>query len=203
MSQPIKEKILIAEDHPATRRLLIDILEDDYQVLAAADGTEALKLAAEHPDIDLILLDIIMPGQNGYEVCALLKDSPATAIIPIIFLTVLSEETDESKGFELGVNDYIIKPVSRTRLKTRIKNQLDMKKQRDLIAAKNQELTEAMEQIKTLRGFLPICSFCKQIRNDKGYWQQVEEYIRTHSEAVFTHSVCPECIKKHYSELQL
>ena len=196
-----KHKILIADDHPATRTLLQDILGSDYTLLMACDGNEALSIVREQADIDLVLLDIIMPHINGYEVCRQLKENPATREIPVIFLTVMNEESDEAKGFAAGVADYIVKPISRLRLKTRIANQLQLLEQKQLLHKKNLELQEAMDQIKTLRGILPICSFCKQIRNDQGYWQQVEEYLKYHTNAQFSHGVCPDCLKKHYSEV--
>lgn len=195
-------KILIAEDQPITRILLENILQDKYHLIFAANGNDTLKKVTEEGDIDLILLDIIMPERNGFEVCEKLKENPATCNIPVIMLTIMDQEHNEAKGFALGVADYINKPVSQTKLLTRVKNQLELKKQHDLLQKKNQELHSALDQIKRLQGILPICSFCKQIRNDDGYWQQVDDYIKEHSEAEFSHSVCPICMEKEYGEKQ-
>ncbi|MBA3015386.1 MAG: response regulator [Proteobacteria bacterium] len=197
---PIKQTILVVEDHPATRRLLQDILGKEYQVITTGDGAKALPLINENPSIDLILLDIIMPGLNGYEVCESLKTSERTRDIPVIFLTVLEEDHDEARGFKAGVADYIIKPISRLRLLARIKNQLALRQKQKELEEKNRTLEAALEQIKTLHGILPICSFCKQIRNDHGAWQRLEVYIQKHSDAEFSHSVCPTCMKTHYPE---
>ncbi len=194
-------KILIVDDHPATRRLLEDILSHDYQVILAGTGQEALDLARETPALDLILLDIIMPDKNGYEVCQQLKSDPRTCEIPVIFLSVLEEDHDEARGFAVGVADYIVKPISRLRLLARVRNQLALRQKQRELEQKNCELQEAMEQLRTLHGILPICSFCKQIRNDQeGSWQRLEDYIQTHSEAEFSHSICPKCMKEHYPE---
>lgn len=195
-----KHTILVVEDHPATRRLLQDILSKEYHVLVTGNGEEALPLIKGNPSIDLILLDIIMPGINGYEVCETLKTNEKTRDIPIIFLTVLEEDHDEARGFAAGVADYIIKPISRLRLLARIKNQLDLRQKQLELEEKNRELKTALEQIKTLHGILPICSFCKQIRNDHGAWQRLEFYLQKHSDAEFSHSVCPDCMKTHYPE---
>jgi response regulator RpfG family c-di-GMP phosphodiesterase len=141
-----------------------------------------------------------MPRLDGYGVCKKLKEDPATENIPIIFLTVLGADGAESKGFALGVNDYVVKPVNRIRLKTRIKNQLELKRKTDLLTEKNLELQSALDHIKTLYGILPICSFCKQIRNDEGQWTDIEGYIKKHTHARFSHGVCPKCMQKNYPE---
>lgn len=193
--------ILIVEDHPATRKLLQDILGKEYRALVVSDGQAALDMARENPAIDLILLDIIMQGMNGYEVCKNLKVDERTRDIPVIFLTVLEEDHDEARGFAAGVVDYIVKPISRLRLQARVGNQMMLRQKQRELEEKNRELQAALDQIKTLHGILPICSFCKHIRNDQeGCWQRLEEYVRNHSEAEFSHSLCPTCMKKHYPE---
>jgi len=195
--------ILVVEDNPSTRKLIEEILKEEYRVITAADGAEALAILQEQSDtIGMILLDIIMPGMNGYETCRAIKENPDWQEIPIVFLTIMEEDKDEAKGFAAGVSDYIIKPVNRLRLKARVRNQLLIRRHRQELARKNAELQEALEQLKVLHGILPICSFCKQIRNDEGYWQQVEEYVTTHTDAEFSHSICPDCMKKHYPDIK-
>jgi PleD family two-component response regulator len=196
-----KAKILIVEDHPATRKLLESILQEDYETLSAENGLQALEILKETGEVDLILLDIIMPELNGYEVCKKLKEGRTTENIPIIFLTILDGEDSESKGFALGVNEYIIKPVNRIRLKTRIKNQLDLRRKTDLLTQKNHELAAALKHIQTLHGILPICSFCKEIRSEDGKWSHIEEYVKNHMGAQFSHSVCPQCMRKNYPDI--
>lgn len=200
---PSKQTILVVEDHPATRRLLHDILGKEYNVIITGNGKEAMPLISENPSIDLVLLDIIMPGLNGYEVCETLKANEQTRDLPVIFLTVLEEDHDEARGFAAGVSDYIIKPISRLRLMARIKNQLALRQKQQELEEKNRTLQKALEQIKTLHGILPICSFCKQIRNDHGAWQRLEVYLQKHSDAEFSHSVCPDCMKTQYPEFCL
>jgi putative two-component system response regulator len=105
------ERILAVDDEPSNLQLLRQILQDRYGMLYAKDGQRALELAQqERPD--LILLDVMMPGMTGYEVCRQLKANPATAAIPVIFVTALAETSDELSGFEAGAVDYIMKPVS-------------------------------------------------------------------------------------------
>ncbi len=195
-----KEKILVVEDHPTTVKLITHTLDSDYEILSANNGKEAMEIVSREKDIALILLDVIMPVMNGYEVCEKLKEDPQTEDIPIIFLTMLESEEDEARGFDLGVNEYIIKPIMPTRLKTRIKNQLELKRKSELLTQKNIELQKAVEHINTLHGILPICSYCKQIRNDGGAWQQIEEYVREHTDADFSHGICPDCLKKNFPD---
>lgn len=190
--------ILLVDDQPTTLRLLSEILKTDYTVLAATNGTEALLALNNSITIDLILLDIIMPDQNGFEVLQKIRDYPGYKKTPVIFLTALGEEHNEAKGFAAGAADYIIKPISPLRLLARVKNQLELQHQRQLLTEKNKELQDAMEQISTLRGILPICSFCKQIRTDDGYWQKVEHFVSNHSQVKFSHSICPECLAENY-----
>lgn len=192
--------ILVVDDHPATCKLLEEILGHDYHVLTAGNGRDALDLAWGNPQIDLVLLDIVMPEMNGYEVCQRLKGDDRTKDTPVVFLTIMEEDHDEARGFAVGVNDYIVKPISRLRLLARVRNQLALyRKQREL-ELKNYELEVALGQVRALHGILPICSFCKQIRNDHGAWQRLEEYIQNHSEAEFSHGVCPKCAKEQYPE---
>jgi len=142
-------KILIVDDHPATRKLLQDILAE-HLVLSTDNGHEALNILKDHPDIDLVLLDVVMPNMNGYEVCRQIKENPATKNIPVIFLTIMAEEQNEALGFSVGVTDYMIKPVSRVRLQARVSNQLQLKRQQELLNQKNGELQNALDQIKVL-----------------------------------------------------
>ena len=192
-----KQTILIVDDTVANIQVLNESLQAEYRILFATNGSEALKVALESIP-DLILLDIMMPEMDGYEVCRRVKADPALKDIPVIFTTALSEVTDERKGLDLGAADYITKPFNPDILKLRVKNHLELKEQRDQLARLVNELQDAMAKVKLLSGFLPICASCKKIRDDEGYWTQIESYIRDHSEAQFSHGICPDCVKKLY-----
>lgn len=126
MTEPIKNwTILVVDDEPNNLKVLQQILKKSYNLVFAKDGPKALKVAEKHVP-DLILLDIMMPGMDGYDVCRHLKASKATAGIPVIFVTALNEDEDESKGFEAGAIDYITKPVSASVVKARIKTHLTL-----------------------------------------------------------------------------
>ena len=195
-----KQTILIVDDEPGNIEILSETLGDSHEILFAVSGKEALEIAArEIPD--MIILDIIMPVMSGYEVLQNLKQDPSLKGTPVVFITALDQEDQETKGLTLGAVDYISKPFNTTIVKLRVKTQLELKLQRDFLIQTNEALLEALAKIKTLSGLLPICASCKKIRDDQGYWTQLEYYISEHSEAEFTHGCCPECMKKLYPEL--
>lgn len=192
--------IVVVDDNPDNLRLLAGLLsENDYKVRLTSNGNHALvTIQKEAPD--LILLDIMMPGMDGFEVCRQLKDDEQTASIPIIFISALDETMDKVKAFSMGGVDYITKPFKAEEVLARIKTHLTLRFLQLQLEKKNAALQEAMDEIKILRGVLPICASCKKIRNDAGYWEQIEVYIRDHSEADFSHGICEECALKLYPE---
>jgi len=174
-----KQTILAVDDNPTNIKLLEGILGDKYKVLVAYNGADAIE-ACYNESVDLILLDIMMPEMDGYEVCRRIKKDPSIRHIPVIFVTARHKTEDIVKGFEVGGVDYVTKPFNAAELSARIKTHIEMKE---------------------LRGLLPICSECKNIRDDKGYWKKIETYIEEHSDAQFSHDVCSDCAKKLYPEL--
>jgi len=126
-----RQRILIVDDEPSNIRILVECLKTDYELIVARSGQEALELAYATPVLDLILLDIQMPEMTGYEVCLQLKSKKAVQDIPVIFITALSEERDEAKGFDLGAVDYITKPFSPVIVKARIDIHMELKLHRD------------------------------------------------------------------------
>ncbi len=194
-----KPIILIVDDISENVHILGDLLSGDYRTFFAMDGNEALK-QAEKLKPDLILLDVMMPGMDGYKVCHYLKNSKSLCDIPVIFITALDRSEDESIGLKLGAVDYIIKPFNPGLVKLRVHNHMQLKLHQDLLKAKTVELEDALAKIKVLSGIIPICSSCKKIRDDAGYWQQVEEYISQHTEAEFSHGICNDCLQTLYPE---
>jgi DNA-binding response OmpR family regulator len=148
------------------------------------------------PPPDLILLDIMMPDMDGHEVCRRLKTNQETRGIPIIFLTSKTRPEDIVAGFRLGAVDYVKKPFQAEELTARVDTHVRLKKTIS-------RLETALKEIKTLKGLLPICSACNRIRDDKGDWNQIAEYISNHTEATFTHGICPDCAAKLYPDIVL
>lgn len=195
-----KLKILIVDDESINVRVLEMILKSDYDTFVASNGADAIKMMTELKP-DLVLLDVMMPELDGFEVCRIVKADENLASIPIIFITALDKSVDESKGLSLGAADYITKPVNTGIVKLRVKNHLELKlqrdqlkEQRDTLERQNIELERTLSRIKKLEGIISICMYCKKIRNENELWQQMEVYITEHSDAMFSHGVCPECL---------
>ena len=205
-----KADILVVDDIRENVRLLVDALGNEgYRVRPALSGKAALE-AVNMEAPDLILLDILMPEMDGYEVCKALKADRGLKDVPVIFLSALGEVADKVKGFSAGGVDYISKPFQTEEVLARIETHLTLRRLSLELEAKNvhlektnRELSEALEEIKTLRGILPICSHCKNIRDDDGYWKQLEAYFDKHAGIQFSHGICPKCAKELYPELSL
>jgi diguanylate cyclase (GGDEF)-like protein len=145
-----RRKILIVDDVPANIMVMNEILKNEYEVFFARSGADALEISfSEKPD--LILLDIMMPGMDGYEVCGRLKADPQTKGIPVIFVTAMGEVADETRGLEIGAIDYIIKPVSPPIVRARVKNHIELKKYRDIL--ENLSLIDGLTGIANRRHF--------------------------------------------------
>ncbi len=195
-----KATILIVDDNPTNLNILIDYLnEAGFKILIAESGERALYQTA-HVQPDLILLDVMMPGLDGFETCRRLKDNETTRDIPVIFITALSETEDKIKGFKAGGVDYITKPFQQEEVLARVTTHITNRNLRKVLEAHNAELQETLAKVKLLSGMLPVCANCKKIRNDEGYWQDVTIYVRDHSEAEFSHGICPDCRVKLYPD---
>jgi PAS domain S-box-containing protein len=161
-SEPDRQIILVIDDAPDVLLLMTNILKDHYNVRVANRGDTGLRLASTYPLPSLILLDIIMPGLDGYEVINVLKSDPVTAAIPVIFLTGRTEESDQEKGLLFGAVDYIVKPISPTVLLARVRNHLVIHAYRNFLKDKNAYLEdevrrrakEMMESEQRLRHFV-------------------------------------------------
>lgn len=197
----------MVDDNLNNLKVLLSLLKDSgFTLIVAQNGEEALKRIS-HPVPDLILLDVLMPGMDGFEICRRLKANETTREIPIIFMTALADVESKLKGFEMGGVDYVTKPVEYQEVMARLNAHLTIRRlQQDLaqknteLQAKNEALQQALDQVKLLSGLLPICSNCKKIRNDEGNWQEMTVYIRDHSEADFSHGICPDCMRKLYPD---
>jgi sigma-B regulation protein RsbU (phosphoserine phosphatase) len=198
-------RILIAEDDPVTRRILESNLGRlGWDVIIAPDGSAAWHLLETRRGKDapeLVLLDWMMPGMDGIEICRKLRSTAGFELIYVILLTSRSEKEDLAMGLMAGANDYITKPFDPAELEARVRVGQRMVKLQTSLATRIHELEEALNEVKRLQGLLPICSYCKKIRNEANYWEQVEAYLGSHSEVKLTHGVCPDCYAKMMKEL--
>lgn len=197
-------RILIAEDDFTSRAMLAAVVQKHgHEVVEAADGEEAWAIL-KAPDAPMLaILDWMMPGLNGPEVVQRVRGMRAERPPYLILLTSRTEKADVIAGLECGANDYLTKPFDVGELRARVDVGRRMLALQDALMEKVAELQRALEEVKSLRGILPICASCKKIRDDTGYWQQVEEYVRDHSEAQFSHGICPECMKELYPDFDV
>jgi CheY-like chemotaxis protein len=190
-------KVLIAEDDPIPRRMLETALADwGYDVVVAGNGHDALE-ALQGPDGPrLAVLDWVMPALDGVEVCRRLRQAPTSEPPYIILLTSRDAKADVVTGLESGANDYVVKPFDRAELEARVRVGRKVVELQQSLTLRVRELEEALSQLKQLQGLLPICSYCKKIRDDRNYWQQVETYVSARSQVRFSHGICPDCWHK-------
>lgn len=211
-------QILIADDSRSSRFILSRMLGRwGYSTVEASNGKEALAILQGKTPPRIALLDWMMPEMDGVDICRFLRDRQSGPLVYCILVTSKSEEKDRVKGLDSGAHDFLSKPVSPNELRSRLAVGVRLIKAEDKLLnsmiemaemAEDREclidqLRDALKNIKRLKGLLPICMHCKQIRNDKGFWDTVEAYIAEHSEAEFTHGLCPKCAKEHYPELDL
>jgi DNA-binding response OmpR family regulator len=190
--QPMR--ILIAEDDPVSHRLLeLTLIKWGYDVVATCDGAQAWEALQQENAPQLAILDWMMPALDGLQICRMARETPATKSIYIILLTAKGEKSDLVEGLASGANDFVTKPFNREELRARVQVGARMVELQRSLANHVKELQEALSQVKQLQGILPICSHCKKIRDDQNSWQKVEEYVSEHSEAQFSHGICPDC----------
>jgi DNA-binding response OmpR family regulator len=187
-------RILIAEDDAVLRRVLeATLVRWGYETVIAKGGEEALAALQKEDAPLLVILDWMMPDINGLEVCRRVRNVPSATPVYIIMLTVKTEKANIVEGLGAGANDYITKPFDRHELRARVQAGETIVSLQQNLAARVEELETALGKVKQLQAILPICSYCKNIRDDQNYWQQVETYISEHTDMQFSHSICPDC----------
>jgi len=191
------DTILVVDDTPANLAILFTGLRNaGYKVLINERGDVALQTAA-YTLPDLIILDVMMPGIDGFETCRRLKEDPRTRDIPVILMTALTDPIDEVTGLRAGAVDYITKPIHVEVVLARISTHLTLRKLYRDLERKHAALKEALATIKTLSGIIPICAWCgNKIRDERGEWMSVATYLETHAEVTFSHTICPDCYER-------
>ena len=190
-------RVLIAEDDAVSRHLLEATLGKwGYEVVVTTDGLQALEVLSRADAPSLAILDWMMPGLDGAQVCLKARELAGERLLYMILLTAKGRKEDIVEGLTAGADDYVIKPFDRSELKARISAGERILRLQAELASRVKELELALTNVKLLQGLLPICCYCKKIRDDKNYWQQVDTYVAAHSEAQFTHGICPDCRDK-------
>ena len=190
--------VFIAEDEAVSRHLLQSALESwGFNTVVATDGDEAMRMVEEGNLPRLLILDWMMPGHDGPEICRKLRDLPNGNRYYILLLTARMEKEDICAGLSAGADDYVTKPFHREELRARLAVGERIVRLQDKLQDRVVELEKALDEVHALRGLLPICSYCKRIREGDDYQQSVEEYLAQHNAAKFSHGVCPDCYDRY------
>jgi DNA-binding response OmpR family regulator len=190
-------KVLIADDDRVSRRMLeVLVGRWGYDVIAADDGTTALAVLEQTSAPEIALLDWVMPGIDGLEVCRRLRAEPRPEPTHLIVLSANTSQDDMLAGFDAGADDYLAKPVELPELQARLRVAARVVSLQRALAERVRQLGDALGHVRQLHGLLPICAYCKKIRNDQNYWQQVESYLSNCTDLRFSHGICPDCFER-------
>ena len=197
-SSAMRVPVLVADDEPTSRYVVAAMLrKGGYDVQLAADGEEAWAALRQPNAPSLAIMDWMMPGLDGVEICRRLRTIETPTPTYVILLTSRDAAADVVEGLRAGADDYVTKPPHEDELLARISVGTRVVGLQQALADRVRRLEDALSNVKQLQGLLPMCSYCKRIRDDRNYWQQVESYISEHSGVQFSHSFCPECFEQY------
>jgi len=189
--------VLVAEDEPVSRRLLEkSLLQWGYRPIVCPDGLEALGLLRADDAPRIAVLDWVMPGMDGVDICRAIRDSNTPKQPYLILLTARVRPEDIVQGLRAGADDYITKPVDREEFEARLQVASRIVGLQQRLSDRVNELEQALTRVRRLQGLLPICAYCKRIRDDQNYWSQVETYLAEHTDVQFSHGICPSCLER-------
>jgi len=190
-------QVLVADDEPVSRTVVGAMLKKaGYSVIFAPDGAQAWQLLDNDDSPSLALLDWEMPGLQGPEVVQRIRNRPSQNPTYVILLTSRDSSADIVQGLRAGADDYVTKPANEDELVARVNVGARVVQLQMALADRVRSLEEALANVKALQTLLPMCAYCKSIRNDQNYWEKVETYFTQHSNVSFTHSYCPSCYER-------
>ena len=194
-------KILVAEDDVTSRRMLDAFLVSwGHETVLARDGLEAWELLQSDDSVGVAILDWMMPKMDGLEVCRKIRAAALQRPLYLIMLTARDSTDDMVAALSDGADEYLTKPFNRDELRSRIQVGLRTLTLQKNLADRVRELEAALAEVRRLKELLPICCYCKRIRDDQDYWQQVESYLAVHAGVRFTHGICPACFEAAMQE---
>ena len=191
-----QQRVLVVEDHPASRQALASLLErHGFAVSAVALGSEAREILSGFDPPTLVLIDWMLPDMTGLDLCSEVRASASSGHY-IYFIVVTARDTvdDLSQAFDAGADDFIRKPFEPAELLARLKSAQRIVELEHRLAARVEEIGLALDRVRTLERLLPICMYCKRVRKDTSYWQEIDEYIHLQTGTDFSHGICPECM---------
>ena len=190
-------RILIVEDDRATSLMLSSLITSwGFDVASVGDGRRALEAFNRESDPQLVLLDWMLPDMDGLEICRKIRPSGNAVPSYIILLTSKNGPADLIAGLDAGADEYLVKPINPEELRARLNAGARILNLQQGLSDKILELEVALKNVRMLTGLLPICAYCKSIRDDSNYWHRVEEYVTEHSGAQFSHGICPKCLPR-------
>jgi sigma-B regulation protein RsbU (phosphoserine phosphatase) len=190
-------RILVAEDHYVSRHLLERNLQNwGFDVITAQDGAAAAEILAGPDAPSIAILDWMMPVMDGVEVCQRVRQNHKGPYIYLLMLTAKSQKDEIATGLDAGADDYVIKPFDPDELRARLKVGQRVVELERALEKRVKDLETALNDVKRLKTLLPICMYCKSVRDDRDYWRQIDEYIYTETGTDFSHGICPACMEK-------
>jgi DNA-binding response OmpR family regulator len=190
-------RVLVAEDHYVSRHLLErNLMNWGFTVVTAEDGEEALSILESEDAPPLAILDWMMPKMDGLEVCARVREHANRPYVYLVLLTAKSQKEEIAAGLQAGADDYVIKPFDPDELRARLTVGQRVVELERALARKVADLETALADVKRLRSLLPICMYCKAVRDDQDYWHQIDAYIHQETGTDFSHGICPGCLAK-------
>jgi len=194
---PEPNRVLLAEDHYVSRLLLERNLSNwGYTVTTAEDGEEALSILESEDAPPLAILDWMMPKMDGMEVCTRVREQLNRPYVYMVMLTAKSRKDEIAEGLHAGADDYVIKPFDLDELQARLAVGVRVAELERALECKVRDMESAIADVKRLKGLLPICMYCKSVRDDQDFWHGIEEYIHQQTGTDFSHGICPSCMAK-------
>jgi DNA-binding response OmpR family regulator len=196
-------RALVADDDSTAATILTRALRRwDIDAVVVGDGAAAWELIAAGGAPPLAIVDWMMPRVDGPELCRRIRTEAASAGMYVLLLTSRESPEDVVAGLDAGADDYLVKPFRAAELRARINVGLRVLGLQQRLAQRVDELQDALARVKQLSGLLPMCSYCKRVRDDRNYWEQVESYVSARTDAEFSHGVCPDCYEKMRREFE-
>jgi len=192
---PNSMRVLVAEDHAPTREALRVLLErKGYQVTGVGNGEDAITTLTGWDGPSIALIDWMLPGASGLDVCRAVRTQDTGRYVYVIVITARDGEEDVAQALASGADDFLRKPCGASELVARVRTGQRIVELERNLAGRITELEDALDSVRRLRRLLPICMYCKKVRDDSDYWREIEDYLHQQTGTDFSHGICPQCM---------